>query len=60
MVPLQHAEKVAARLGDNAHLSITDDTHLSIWAERKKEYLVELVMAIKAETRSISKSAPLT
>ena len=48
MVPLQHAEKVAARLGDNAHLRITDDTHASIWAERKEEYLGELVRAIKA------------
>jgi pimeloyl-ACP methyl ester carboxylesterase len=48
MVPLQHAEKVAARLGDNAHLRITDDTHLSVWAEQKEEYLGELVRAIKA------------
>ncbi len=48
MVPLQHAEKVAARLGDNAHLRVSDDTHASIWAERKEEYLGELVRAIKA------------
>jgi len=48
MVPLQHAEKVAARLGDNAHLKVSDDTHLSIWADYKEEYLGELVKAIKA------------
>lgn len=48
MVPLQHAEKVKARLGDNAHLKITDDTHAGIWAMRKEEYLAELVKAIKA------------
>ena len=48
MVPLQHAEKVAARLGENAHLRVSDDTHASIWAERKEEYLRELVRAIKA------------
>lgn len=47
-VPLQHGEKVAARLGGNAHLRVTDDTHASIWAERKEEYLGELVRAIKA------------
>lgn len=46
-VPLQHGEKVAARLGDNAHLEISDDTHASIWAERKGEYLAALVAAIK-------------
>ena len=46
-VPLHHAEKVAARLGDNAHLKISDDTHASIWAVRKEEYLSELVRAIK-------------
>ncbi len=47
MVPLHHAEKVAARLGENADLKMTDDTHASIWAERKEEYLGELVRAIK-------------
>lgn len=47
-VPLQHAEKIAARLGDNAHLRVSDDTHASIWADRKEEYLGELVRAIKA------------
>lgn len=47
-VPLQHAKKVAARLGDNAQLMLSDDTHASIWAERKEEYLGELVRAIKA------------
>lgn len=46
-VPLQHGQKVAARLGDNAHLRVTDDTHASIFAERKEEYLRELVKAIK-------------
>ncbi|KAJ9653330.1 hypothetical protein H2198_007472 [Neophaeococcomyces mojaviensis] len=29
-VPLQHAEKVAARLGKNAHLRVSNDTHASI------------------------------
>lgn len=48
MVPLQHSEKVAARLGENAHLRITDDTHASIWAARKEEYLGELVRALEA------------
>jgi len=48
MVPLQHAEKVAARLGANANLRISDDTHASIWVERKEEFLGELVRAIKA------------
>ena len=47
MVPLQHAQKVAARLGDNAHLTITEDTHASISAVKKEEYLAELVKAIK-------------
>lgn len=46
-VPLQHAEKTAARLGDNAHLRVLGETHASIW-ERKEEYLGELVKAIKA------------
>ena len=49
MIPLQHAEKVAARLCDNAHLRISDaDTHTSLWAERKEEFLEKLVKAIKA------------
>jgi len=48
MVPLQHAQKVAARLGDNARLRISDDTHASIWAERKEVNLRELVSAIQA------------
>lgn len=47
-VPLQHGEKVAARLGHNAHLRVSDDTHASIWADRKEEYLGELVRAMKA------------
>jgi hypothetical protein len=49
MVPLQHAEKTAARLGDNAQLRVSGDTHASIWTERKEEYLRELVRAIKTE-----------
>jgi fermentation-respiration switch protein FrsA (DUF1100 family) len=48
IVPLQHAEKVTARLGKNAHLRVSDDTHASIWTQRKEEYLGELVRAIKA------------
>ena len=48
MVPLQHAQKVAARVGSNAHLRISDDTHAGIWKERKEEYLRELVRAIEA------------
>lgn len=47
-VPLQHGEKIAARLGDNAHLRVKDETHASIWANWKEEYLGELVRAIKA------------
>lgn len=48
MVGLQMAEKVAARLGDNANLKITDDTHASIWWNRKEEFLGDLVKAIRA------------
>lgn len=47
-VPLQHGEKIAARLGNNAHLRVGDDTHASISADRKEEYLGELVRAMKA------------
>jgi len=47
-VPLQHGEKIAARLGRNAHLRVKDETHASIWANCKEEYLGELVKAIKA------------
>lgn len=47
MVPLQHAEKVAVRLGENARLCVTDDTHLSIWYERKEEFLRDLMKAIE-------------
>jgi len=47
-VPLQHGEKIAARLGANAHLRVEDETHASIWANWKEEYLGELVKAIKA------------
>lgn len=47
MAPLQHAEKVAARIGDNAHLEITDDTHASIWWNRKEDFLRELVEAVE-------------
>lgn len=52
MVPLHHAEKVAARLGKNAHLRITDDTHASIWAIRKEEYLGELVRVLRISPRA--------
>ena len=47
-VPLQHAEKVKARVGVNATLRVSDDTHASIFALRKEEYLGELVKAIEA------------
>ena len=48
-VPLQHAQKVKARLGNNARLEISDDqTHASIWREKKEEYISELVKAIEA------------
>lgn len=48
-VPLQHGEKIAARVGDNARLRVEEDeTHASIWANFKEEYLGELVRAIKA------------
>ena len=43
MVPLQHAEKIKMRLGDGATLRICDETHASIWKEKKGEYLRELV-----------------
>lgn len=47
-VPLQHGEKIASRLGDNANLRVSDDTHASISADRKEEFLGELVRALKA------------
>ena len=47
-VPLHHGQKVAARIGENARLRLTDDTHASIWANQKAEYLGDLVKAIKA------------
>lgn len=46
-VPPHHGEKVAARIGDNAILRITDDTHASISTTHKEEYLTELVKAIE-------------
>ena len=48
MVPLQHAQKVAARLGTNAQLRIEDETHASIWQNRREEFLGELVKTIKS------------
>ncbi|KAK5099524.1 hypothetical protein LTR70_002425 [Exophiala xenobiotica] len=48
-VPLQHGEKIAVRVGSNARLIVEEDeTHASIWANFKEEYLGELVTAIKA------------
>ncbi|KAL2427355.1 hypothetical protein ABEF95_012275 [Exophiala dermatitidis] len=47
MVPLQHGQKVAERLGKNATLRVKDETHASISVYYKEEYLGELVKAIK-------------
>ncbi|KAF2022008.1 alpha/beta-hydrolase [Aaosphaeria arxii CBS 175.79] len=47
-VPTHHGEMVAKRIGDNATLKITDDTHASIFRERKEEYLGKLVKAIQS------------
>lgn len=46
-VPPHHGENVAARIGENAILRISDDTHASISTTHKEEYLTELVKAIK-------------
>jgi len=46
-VPLQHGQKIAARLGKNARLRVEDETHASIFANWKEEYLGELVRALE-------------
>jgi pimeloyl-ACP methyl ester carboxylesterase len=48
-VPPHHAEKTAQRLGRNAQLNMTDDTHASIWANEKQNYLEQLVKAVRVE-----------
>ncbi|KAK5938080.1 hypothetical protein PMZ80_009669 [Knufia obscura] len=47
-VPLQHGQKVAARVGANARLRVEDETHASIFANWKEEWLGELVKLVEA------------
>ena len=47
-VPLHHGQGVAARIGDNAHLKVVDETHASISVEYKEEYVGGLVRALEA------------
>ncbi|ETN41029.1 uncharacterized protein HMPREF1541_02963 [Cyphellophora europaea CBS 101466] len=45
--PTRHGREVAKRLGDNATLHITDDTHASISKDRQEGWMGDLVKAIR-------------
>lgn len=42
-VPLQHGQKVAARIGENANLRVEDETHATIWFNWKPQIIEDLL-----------------
>ncbi len=42
-VPPSHGEQVASRLGSNAHLRLEEETHLTLFSDRRGEILEDLV-----------------
>lgn len=47
IAPVSHGERIAARLGKNAHLRIEDETHGSMFANQPQAYLTDLVDCMK-------------
>ena len=47
-VPPSHGEQVALRLGSKAHLRLVDETHLTLFTDRRGDILEDLVKAMES------------
>ena len=48
-VPSAHGEQIAARLGSRAHLRLVDETHLTLFTDRRGDILEDLVKTMKSQ-----------